>query len=78
MTGGNVPQAVSHQCLLPRPDQTAAVLLIEFQARYPGFYNASHLRTLRRRLQVWRRQFIKQLICKMQDFTQDVGTGAAA
>ena len=66
------------QCLQARPDQTAAELLIEFQARYPGFYNASHLRTLRRRVQFWRRQFIKQLICKIQDFTQDVGTGTAA
>jgi hypothetical protein len=66
------------QCLEARPDQTAMELLTEFQARYPGFYNASHLRTLRRRLQVWRREAIQSLICKMQDHTQDVGSGATA
>jgi hypothetical protein len=66
------------QCLEARPDQTAMELLTEFQARYPGFYKASHLRTLRRRVQVWRRQTIQQLICKMRDHTQDVGSGATA
>ncbi|MGC2461532.1 MAG: transposase family protein [Steroidobacteraceae bacterium] len=66
------------QYLEERPDQTAVELLTEFQARYPGFYSASHLRTLRRRLLVWRRQAIQRLICEMQDFTQDVGSGAAA
>jgi hypothetical protein len=40
------------QCLEARPDQSAVELLIEFQARYPGHYSRSHLRTLRRRLQV--------------------------
>jgi hypothetical protein len=43
------------QHLEARPDQTAVELLTEFQARYPGFYRASHLRTLRRRVQVWLR-----------------------
>ena len=66
------------QCLEARPDQTANELLTEFQARYPGFYKASDLRTLRRRVQVWRRQTIQQLISKMQDHTQDVGSGATA
>ena len=66
------------QCLDARPDQTAVELLTEFQARYPGFYSGSHLRTMRRRLQVWRRQAIQRLICEMWDFTQDVGSGAAA
>ena len=70
--------AEMRQYLEERPDQTALELLTEFQARYPGFYKASHLRTLRRRLQVWRRQTIQRLICEMQDFTQDVGSGAAA
>jgi len=60
------------------PDQTAVELLAEFQARYPGLYRRSHLRTLRRRLQVWRREAIQRLICEMQDFTKDVGSGAAA
>lgn len=66
------------QCLEARPDQTAAELLIEFQARYPGFYSSTHLRTLRRRVQVWRRQTIQRLICEMKDFTQDVGSSVAA
>lgn len=66
------------QYLETRPDQTALELLTEFQARYPGFYNNSHLRTLRRRLQVWRREAIQRLICKMQDHTQDVGSEATA
>jgi hypothetical protein len=43
------------KCLEDRPDQTAKELLVEFQMRYPGFYNASNLRTLRRRVQEWRR-----------------------
>jgi hypothetical protein len=64
------------QCLEVRPAQTAMELLTEFQARYPGFYKASHLRTLRRRVQVWRRQTIPRLICEMKGFTQDVGSGA--
>jgi hypothetical protein len=60
------------QCLEARPDQTAVELLTEFQARYPGFYSRSHLRTLRRRVQVWRRQTIQRLICEMKGLTQDV------
>src|ERR1019366_4435340 len=66
------------QCLEAQPDLTAAELLTDFQARYPGFYEASHLRTLRRRVQVWRRQAIQRLISKMQDHTQDVGSGVTA
>jgi hypothetical protein len=66
------------QYLEARPDQTAVELLTEFQARYPGFYRASHLRTLRRRLQVWRREAIQRLICRIQDHTQNVGSGATA
>lgn len=66
------------QWLEENPDQTAVELLTEFQARYPGFYSRSHLRTLRRRVQVWRREAIQRLICKMQDHTQDVSSGATA
>jgi hypothetical protein len=54
------------------PDQTAVELLTEFQARYPGIYNRSHLRTLRRRVQTWRRQTIQRLIFEMKGLTQDV------
>lgn len=66
------------QWLEENPDQTALELLTEFQARYPGFYSRGHLRTLRRRVQVWRRKAIQRLICKMQDHTQDVSSGATA
>jgi hypothetical protein len=59
-------------------DQTAVELLIEFQARYPGLYSRSHLRTLRRRVQVWRREAIQRLICKLQDHTQDVSSRTTA
>jgi len=65
-------------CLEARPDQTAMELLTEFQARYPGVYNASHLRTLRRRVQVWRRQAIQRLISRMQDHSQNVGSGTTS
>jgi hypothetical protein len=60
------------------PDQTAVELLTEFEARYPGLYRRSHLRTLRRRLQVWRREAIQRLICKMQEHTHDVSSGVRA
>lgn len=65
------------QWLDEHPDQTAVELLIEFQARYPGFYSRRHLRTLRRRLRIWRRQTIQRLICEMKGLTQDVTVGAA-
>jgi hypothetical protein len=35
------------QWLEEHPDSTGMELLTEFQARYPGYYNRSHLRTLR-------------------------------
>jgi len=60
------------QWLEEHPDSTGVELLTEFQARYPGCYNRSHLRTLRRRLGVWRRQTIQRLICEMKGQTQDV------
>jgi hypothetical protein len=60
------------QWLEEHPDQTAVELLTEFQARYPGLYRRSHLRTLRRRVQVWRREAIARLIFKLQDNTHDV------
>jgi Integrase core domain len=65
------------QWLEEHPDSTGVELLTEFQARYPGCYNRSHLRTLRRRLGVWRRQTIQRLICEMKGLTQDVSVNAA-
>jgi hypothetical protein len=75
---GPVPQScTAHwpemlQWLEEHPDQTATELLTEFQARYPGSYRRSHLRTLRRRVQVWRREAIQRLIYKLQEHSQDV------
>ena len=60
------------QWLEDHPDETAIGLLTEFQARYPALYRRTHLRTLRRRIQVWRREAIKRLICKMREHTRDV------
>jgi hypothetical protein len=41
-------------------------------AWHPDRYNARHLRTL---LKTWRREAVKRLICEMQGFTQNVGSG---
>ncbi|MFZ0552328.1 MAG: transposase family protein [Steroidobacteraceae bacterium] len=60
------------QYLESHPDLTAVELLTEFQARYPGFYSSSHLRTLRRRVQVWRREAIQRLIYEMKDLTHEL------
>jgi Integrase core domain len=60
------------QSLEAQPDQTALELLVEFQARYPDRYTARHLRTLQRRLKVWRREAIAKLICEMHETTQKV------
>jgi hypothetical protein len=81
---GPVPQScTAHwaemlQWLEEHPDQTAAELLTEFQARYPGFYRRSHLRTLRRRVHVWRREAIQRLIYKLQEHSQDVSSKVRA
>jgi hypothetical protein len=64
------------QCLEADPDQTALQLLIDFRARYPEQYDDRHLRTLQRRLKIWRHEAVQRLICEMHDFTEDVGSGA--
>jgi hypothetical protein len=64
------PQMV--QYLESHPDITAVELFTEFQARYPGLYSRAHLRTLRRRVQVWRREAIQRLVYEMQDLTHNV------
>jgi Integrase core domain len=63
------------QCLEADPDQTALQLLIDFQARYPDRYGHRHLRTLQRRLKIWRREAVQRLICEMQGFTKNVAPG---
>jgi hypothetical protein len=54
------------------PDQTARELLTTFQNQYPHRYNAGHLRTLQRRLKIWRRQAVQRLICDMDGLTGDL------
>jgi hypothetical protein len=55
------------------PDQTALELMIELIARYPDRYRLNHLRTLQRRVKIWRRGKVQELICEMDAFTQNVG-----
>jgi hypothetical protein len=61
------------QCLEADPDQTARELLTAFQTRYPHRYNVTHLRTLQRRLKIWRREAVQRLICDMDGLTEDLG-----
>ena len=44
------------------PDLTTRQLLQRLQARYPGLYPDGQLRTLQRRLKVWRGQIARELI----------------
>lgn len=44
------------------PDQTALELLVEFQARHPGQYGFRRLRTLQKRVRLWRQQAVQRLI----------------
>jgi hypothetical protein len=60
------------QCLETDPDQTARELLTTFESRYPHRYNTGHLRTLQRRLKIWRRQAVQRLICDMDGITEDL------
>jgi hypothetical protein len=50
------------RCLDETPDQTTLELLVEFQARYPGRYGLRQLRTLQRRVSIWRQQAVQRLI----------------
>jgi hypothetical protein len=60
------------QCLEADPDQTAKQLLIDFRARYPDRCHDRHLRTLQRRLKIWRREAVQRLICEMRGITKNV------
>lgn len=60
------------------PDQTAQELLAHFQTRYPDRYHLGHLRTVQRRLKIWRRDVVQRLICQMEEFTEDLGCESAA
>jgi hypothetical protein len=61
-------------CLESDPDQTGRELFNTLLAKYPGCYTPGQLRTLQRRLKVWRREAVQHLSCEMHDFTQDVGS----
>jgi hypothetical protein len=43
-----------------------------FQSQYPHCYDTGHLRTLQRRLKIWRRQAVQRLICDMDGLTGDL------
>lgn len=66
------------QCLEAQPDQTALELLLEFRARYPERYSLRQLRTLGRRLKVWRREAVQRLVCELKELTQNVSVATAA
>jgi hypothetical protein len=63
------------QCLEADPDQTSRELLAAVQIRYPDRYHSAHLRTLQRRLKIWRHNAVQRLICEMGGLTEDVGCG---
>jgi hypothetical protein len=63
------------QCLEQHPDQTALELLTEFQARYPGRYRLQQLRTLQKRVQMWRRQAVQRLIGELASNILGEATG---
>jgi hypothetical protein len=59
------------------PDQTSFELLAKLMANYPAIYGMRHLRTLQRRVKLWRQEAVQKLICEMKHFTQDVGARSA-
>jgi len=65
------------QCLEADPDQTAIELLATFMVKHPGIYRLSHLRTLQRRVSIWRREEMQRLISGMHGLTQNVGQHAS-
>jgi hypothetical protein len=60
------------QCLEADPDQTSQELLGRFQTRYPDRYHAGHLRTVQRRMKIWRHEAVQRLIIEMGGLTEDV------
>ena len=60
------------QCLEADPDQTSQELLAAFRIRYPDRYHAGHLRTVQRRMKIWRHQAVQRLIIEMDGLTEDV------
>jgi hypothetical protein len=60
------------QCLEADPDQTSQELLAAFKIQYPDRYHAGHLRTVQRRMKIWRHQAVQRLIIEMDGLTEDV------
>ena len=54
------------------PDRTATELLLRLQEEHPGEYPDKNLRTLQRRVKLWRRAAARKLV-----FTKDVVDAAA-
>jgi len=48
------------------PDQTGRELINEMIVRFPTKYTSRHLRTLQRRLKVWRKDAVQKLIMEME------------
>jgi hypothetical protein len=40
--------------------------------RYPGRYDVGHLRTVQRRMKIWRHDAVQRLIIEMGGLTEDV------
>jgi hypothetical protein len=49
------------------PDQTGLELFAELRSRYPGQYRPGQIRTLQRRLQIWRKQAARSLVFGVHD-----------
>jgi hypothetical protein len=45
--------------------------------QYPDCYTTGQLRTLQRRLEIWRHAAVQRRICEMHRPTQDIGSGAS-
>ena len=59
------------------PDQTGLELFTELQSRYPGQYLPGQLRTLQRRLQIWRKQAARRLVFGVQDLAFTIAAAPA-
>jgi hypothetical protein len=59
-------------CLEADPDQTSQELLPAFKFRYSDRYHAGHLRTVQRRLKIWRHEAVQRLIVEIDGLTEDV------
>ena len=64
---GDWPEMCLH--LETNPDQTGRELFAEFQSRYPERYLPRQIRTLQRRLQIWRNQAARRLVFGVKDQT---------